>query len=248
MRRALVATMLLGACGEPHVDRNADAGYPNHNAPLGRIEGTLVYEGPPPAVDAAGRPVGRVVFLLFHADAPPPPQGFATTALGVATLRVAALRLAQPLGHTRSRARERGVHLPEHRRRGGLPGPRVLLRAGGRAGLSPHLRRAQPALARGRRGRRAARREPPRARSFSASPWGARARTGPWSSRRRARSPRGSRCSSGARWRPTARCSTSRPWATPSRPRPSSARPPARPSRTGRTAPGCSRPRPRRTR
>lgn len=86
MRRALAAMLLLGACGQPPVDRNAADGYPNHNAPLGRIEGTLVYEGPPPAVDAGGRPVGRVVLLLFRADAPPPPQGFATTALGVSTL------------------------------------------------------------------------------------------------------------------------------------------------------------------
>jgi hypothetical protein len=86
MRRVLAAVILLGACGDPPVDRNAAAGYPNHNNPLGRIEGTIVYEGPPPAVDDTGRPVGRVVLLLFRADAPPPPQGFATTALGVATL------------------------------------------------------------------------------------------------------------------------------------------------------------------
>lgn len=86
MRRALAAMILLGGCGDPPVDRNAGAGHPNHNAPLGRIEGTLLYDGPPPAVDASGRPVGRVVLLLFAADAPPPPQGFATTALSVATL------------------------------------------------------------------------------------------------------------------------------------------------------------------
>lgn len=86
MRRAVIALMCLGACGDPLVDRNAGAGYPNHTAPLGRIEGTIVYEGPPPPVDGAGRPVGRVVLLLFRADAPPPPQGFATSALGVATL------------------------------------------------------------------------------------------------------------------------------------------------------------------
>lgn len=86
MRRLVLAPLLLLACGEPLVDRDGDRGYPNHNRPLGRIEGTIVYEGAPPPVDASGRPIGRVVLLLFRADSPPPPQGFATTALGVATL------------------------------------------------------------------------------------------------------------------------------------------------------------------
>jgi hypothetical protein len=86
MRRALLAVSLLSACGDPPVVRDPNGGSPNHNSALGRIEGTLVYDGPPPPTDAAGRPIGRVVLLLFRADAPPPPQGFATTALSVATL------------------------------------------------------------------------------------------------------------------------------------------------------------------
>ena len=79
---ALVAALCLTAasCGHAPLDRNADGGYPNHNEPAGRIEGTLLYDGPAPALDAAGQPVGRVVLLLFRADNPPPPDGFATTA------------------------------------------------------------------------------------------------------------------------------------------------------------------------
>lgn len=79
-------SLALAACVTPPIDRGADDGYPNQNAPIGRVEGTILYEGPPPAVDAQGRPVGRVVLLLFRADSPPPPQGLATTALSVQTL------------------------------------------------------------------------------------------------------------------------------------------------------------------
>ncbi|MFO0630845.1 MAG: hypothetical protein U0325_35180, partial [Polyangiales bacterium] len=86
MRRALLALSLLSACGDPPVVRGADGASVNHNTALGRIEGTLIYDGPPPPTDAAGRPIGRVVLLLFRADAPPPPQGFATSALSVATV------------------------------------------------------------------------------------------------------------------------------------------------------------------
>lgn len=87
-RHAVLAalSLALAACVTPPIDRGADERYPNQNAPLGRVEGTILYEGPPPAVDAQGRPVGRVVLLLFSADNPPPPQGLATTALSVQTL------------------------------------------------------------------------------------------------------------------------------------------------------------------
>lgn len=56
----------------------------NNDEPVGRIEGTIVYEGPRPRLDpATNRPTGRVVLLLFRADNPPPPQGLATSAEGV---------------------------------------------------------------------------------------------------------------------------------------------------------------------
>ncbi len=77
--------LLLG-CADAPLDRDREDGYPNHNAPLGRIEGTLLYEGPVPSLDRDGRPLGRVVLLLFRANNPPPPQGLASTAESVQTL------------------------------------------------------------------------------------------------------------------------------------------------------------------
>lgn len=86
-RTLLLAPLLLGlGCGDAPLDRNREEGYPNHNAPLARIEGTLLYEGPSPSLDRDGTPLGRVVLLLFRADNPPPPQGLATTAESVQTL------------------------------------------------------------------------------------------------------------------------------------------------------------------
>lgn len=81
----LLAPLLLG-CMDAPLDRDREDDYPNHNAPLGRIEGTILYEGPAPTLDREGRPLGRVVLLLFRADNPPPPQGLATTAESVQTL------------------------------------------------------------------------------------------------------------------------------------------------------------------
>lgn len=86
-RTLLLAPLLLGlGCGDAPLDRDREDDYPNHNAPLGRIEGTLLYEGPAPTLDRDGSPVGRVILLLFRADNPPPPQGLATTAESVQTL------------------------------------------------------------------------------------------------------------------------------------------------------------------
>jgi len=79
-RPAAALAVALAACGHAPLDRNADGGHPNHNAPTGRIEGTILYEGPAPALDGNGRPLGRVVLLLFKAGNPPPPDGFASTA------------------------------------------------------------------------------------------------------------------------------------------------------------------------
>ncbi|MDB4931948.1 MAG: hypothetical protein JWM10_4432, partial [Myxococcaceae bacterium] len=86
-RTLLLAPLLLAlGCGDAPLDRDREDDYPNHNPPLGRIEGTLLYEGPLPTLDRDGSPVGRVVLLLFRADNPPPPQGLATTAESVQTL------------------------------------------------------------------------------------------------------------------------------------------------------------------
>lgn len=86
-RTLLLAPLFLAlGCGDAPLDRDREDGYPNHNVPLGRIEGTLLYEGPLPSLDRDGRPLGRVVLLLFRADSPPPPQGLATTAESVQTL------------------------------------------------------------------------------------------------------------------------------------------------------------------
>lgn len=82
----LTSLLLAASCMEAPLDRDREDDYPNHNAPLGRIEGTLLYEGPTPTLDREGRPLGRVVLLLFRADNPPPPQGLATTAESVQTL------------------------------------------------------------------------------------------------------------------------------------------------------------------
>lgn len=92
-RRSLLALApcVAVACASPPIDRGASEGYPNFNVPLGRIEGTIVYQGPAPATDAAGRPIGRVVLLLFANNNPPPPRGLATTAESIQTVPASVL-------------------------------------------------------------------------------------------------------------------------------------------------------------
>src|SRR5438046_580561 len=81
---------VLSCDDHPPVVRNCtfDAAVPcpNLNDPSGRIEGTLTYQGPGPAVDQNGVPMGRVVLLLFEADNPPAPDGTATTAISFQTI------------------------------------------------------------------------------------------------------------------------------------------------------------------
>lgn len=92
----LCTGLALAACDDhPPVVRNCfdDAAVrcPNQNDPSARIEGTLTYQGPPPALDANGVPSGRVVMLLFYADNSPAPEGSATTALSFQTIGAAQL-------------------------------------------------------------------------------------------------------------------------------------------------------------
>ena len=98
--RALTLPLGIGLCilacdDHPPVVRNCnfDAAVPcpNLNDPAARIEGTITYQGPPPAVDANGVPRGRVVLLLFAFDNPPPPDGTATTAVSFQTVGAAQL-------------------------------------------------------------------------------------------------------------------------------------------------------------
>ncbi len=106
-RAPLLAALSLAACVDAPLDRSVGGEYPNHNAPAGRIEGTILYEGPPPALDASGSPVGRVVLLLFRADDPPPPDGFATTAVTLQAIPATVLfagATALPGGRVRASA------------------------------------------------------------------------------------------------------------------------------------------------
>ncbi len=104
--RSLAALALgLASCSTAPLDRNAEGEYPNHNAPAGRIEGTVLYEGPPPALDANGTPLGRVILLLFRANNGPPPDGLATTAESVQAIPASQLFLgATAIANGRVRA------------------------------------------------------------------------------------------------------------------------------------------------
>lgn len=86
-----VASLLVVGCNATELDRDPGDGFLNHNRPAGRLEGSIVYDGPPPSVDAQGVPLGRVVLLLFRADNLPPPQGFATSAVSVQTVPASVL-------------------------------------------------------------------------------------------------------------------------------------------------------------
>ncbi len=100
--RTSLATMTLLAlalaqCDPPPLQRNCDndgsVACPYLNEPSGRIEGTLIYRGPPPPESPSRRGVasGRVVLLLFEYGNPPPPQGSATSAVSVQTINAAQL-------------------------------------------------------------------------------------------------------------------------------------------------------------
>ncbi len=81
MNARLLAFALLAACGDPAVDLpEADGGQAPD--PTGVMAGDVVYAAPrPPCVD--GQVVGRAVLLLFRSDAPPAPEGPATSALNL---------------------------------------------------------------------------------------------------------------------------------------------------------------------
>src|SRR5512134_3849747 len=82
----LLAALLgcgLGACTQPSQDdfRSEGGIAPD---PVGVIEGSVVYVGPPPTCDMDGddptRVRGRVILTLFEYDNPPPPEGRARSA------------------------------------------------------------------------------------------------------------------------------------------------------------------------
>lgn len=100
--RSSIGTMTLLAvalsqCDPPPIQRNcnqdASVACPYLNDPSGRIEGTLIYRGPPPPESPSRRGVasGRVVLLLFEYNNPPPPQGSATSAISVQTINASQL-------------------------------------------------------------------------------------------------------------------------------------------------------------
>ncbi len=92
-----VLSFALAQCDPPPLQRNCDndaaIACPYLNEPSGRIEGTLIYRGPPPPESPTRRGVasGRIVLLLFDYNNPPPPQGSATSALSVQTINAAQL-------------------------------------------------------------------------------------------------------------------------------------------------------------
>lgn len=93
----LGAALVASACDRPPVVRHCDVDgavrCPNLTGPQGRIEGTIIYQGPPPLY-RSGQPgvaSGRVLLLLFEYDNPPPPQGTATTAISFQSVSAADL-------------------------------------------------------------------------------------------------------------------------------------------------------------
>ena len=82
LRRALLllvlVTIAMMACTDVPIDdqRNDKRLFP----PRGLIRGTVTYVGPPPC-SKAGHIVGNAVVLVFDRRNPPPPNGFATSAV-----------------------------------------------------------------------------------------------------------------------------------------------------------------------
>jgi hypothetical protein len=88
----LLLTGAMGACENVPID-NGPGG--RVEPPAGVIEGTVVYQGPPPCT-ANGQVVGNLILLFFAQDNPPPPAGVASTAVQIGVVAGDVLFQNQP--------------------------------------------------------------------------------------------------------------------------------------------------------